>query len=65
MHRTLFIIIALSSLVAGCSGAPSGSSAGSAASRDPSLSITSYQSGYGVRPNGPQSAADSQMDWGL
>ncbi len=23
------------------------------------------QSGYGVRPNGPQSAADSQMDWGL
>lgn len=61
MHRTLIIIIALGSLVAGCSGAPSGS----AANRDPSLGITSYQSGYGVRPNGPQSAADSQMDWGL
>lgn len=30
-----------------------------------SLSSTSYESGYGIRPNGPQSVGDSQMDWGL
>ena len=61
MRRKLFIIIALGSLLAGCSGVSSDPAAG----RNTSISITSYQSGYGVRPNGPQSAADSQMDWGL
>ncbi|MCG5243013.1 hypothetical protein [Azospirillum doebereinerae] len=51
------LIIAACLLVAGCADLSGYATSGP-------IPSTSYQSGYGIRPNGPQSAADSQMDWG-
>lgn len=60
MRATLLLITALSLLAAACNGLPSGSASGAG----PGPGITSYENGYGVRPNGPRNAADSHMDWG-
>ncbi len=55
------IVLTALLLATACAGFPPKADAPS----DRSLSSTSYESGYGIRPKGPQSVGDSQMDWGL
>lgn len=55
--RTNLLILAACLLAVGCAELPGFTAAGP-------IPSTSYQSGYGIRPYGPQSGADSQLDWG-